>query len=336
MFETLDLASFNETDVREEILAPLIRQLGYRSGTDNNVIREQSLRYPRAFIGRKKLNTDPLLRGKADYILEAGGAVRWVIEAKSPDSEIDVDSIEQAFTYANHPEVRAVYFVLSNGKRFAIFQTNQGPQQNPVMEFGYEELNDVLPQLGNILGPTALQRDHPSIVPDLGCPLGPGLRSVARIANGLIRYEHNSVGNPVLNELQTGITAGAVERDESGHMVAFLKTYGPSQSLQELNEKLGLSSFEMISTDKQISIDPERPTTFLYDKTLILPEGEQILDMNTWSTLKLPANISCHVIARAEGFLEGNKFSGSFTTKMNYIEGKTVIRMAGSFEIYLA
>lgn len=336
MFEPLDFTSFNEMDVREEILAPLIRVLGYRSGTENEVIREQSLRYPRAFIGRKKPNTDPVLRGKADYILEAGGKVRWVIEAKSPDAGIDVDAIEQAFTYANHPEVRAVYFVLSNGKDFAIFQTNQGPEQYPVMEFEYEELNERLPQLRNLLGPEALLRDYPSIVPDLGNPLGLGLRSLVRIANGLIRYEHNSLGNPVLNELQTGITEGAVERDESGHMVAFLKTHGPSQSLQELNERLGLSSFEMISPDEQISIDREKPTIFLYDNTLILPQGEKILDMNTWSHIELSINISCHVVACAKGVLEGNKFSGRFTTEMNYIEAKMMIEMAGSFEIYLA
>lgn len=273
MFEPLDLKNFNETDVREEILAPLIRQLGYRSGTENEVIREQSLRYPRAFIGRKKPNSDPILRGKADYILEAGGAVRWVIEAKAPDVEIDVDSIEQAFTYANHPEVRAVFFVLSNGRQLSVFQTNQGPDQAPVLELAYEELNEKLPVLANLLGPDALQRDFPSVAPDLGAPLGPGLRSVARIANGLIRYEENSLGNHVLSELQTGITEGAVERDDNGNMVAFLRTHGPSQSLQELNERLGLASFEMVSGDGEISVNPDNPTTFSYDNTVTLPQG---------------------------------------------------------------
>ena len=114
MFDPLDFTNLNETDVREEILAPLIRSLGYRSGTENDVIREQSLRYPRAFLGRKKPGQDPVLRGKADYILDARNAVRWVIEAKAPDVELDLDAVEQAYTYASHPEVRAVYFVLSN------------------------------------------------------------------------------------------------------------------------------------------------------------------------------------------------------------------------------
>ena len=79
------------------------------------VIREQSLRYPRKFLGRKDLSKDPELRGKADYILEAKRKVRWVLEAKAPDGQITQDDIEQAWSYANHPEVRAVYFVLCNG-----------------------------------------------------------------------------------------------------------------------------------------------------------------------------------------------------------------------------
>ena len=335
MFEPLDMSNFNETDVREEILTPLIRRMGYQSGTKNTVIREQSLRYPRAYIGRKK-NSDPLLRGKADYILEAGGTVRWVIEAKAPDVEIGIDSIEQAYTYANHPEVRAVFFVLSNGKQFSVYQTNQGPKQKPVLEFEYEELNTMLGKLINLLGPDALLRDHPSIVPDLGNPLGLGLRSVARIANGLIRYEENSLDNKILNELQTSITDGAVERNDTGQMIAFLKTRSPIQSLQKLNERLGLASFEMTSTDEQISSAQEKPTTFVYNNTLVLPKGEKLLDINTWSSIELPANISCHVIATAEGVLEGNKFSGRFSTEMNYIQASIKVLMSGTFEISLA
>lgn len=92
--DNIDFTRLNETDVREEIIAPLIRELGYRSSTEHNVLREQSLRYPRLSLGRKDTRKDPLLRGKADYILEAGGLVRWVIEAKAPTCDIDIDEIE--------------------------------------------------------------------------------------------------------------------------------------------------------------------------------------------------------------------------------------------------
>ena len=126
-FPPYDFDTLNETDIREEIVAPLLRILGYRSGAENNVIREQPLNYPKSFLGRKK-GSDPILRGGANYICEIQKQVRWVIEAKSPDAAIGLESEEQSWSYANHPEIRAVYFCLANGKEFKIFQTNRGPE----------------------------------------------------------------------------------------------------------------------------------------------------------------------------------------------------------------
>jgi len=185
LFEPISFQNLNEADVREEILAPLIRRLGYRSGTEHNVIREQSLRYPRAFIGRKDSKKDPILRGVADYILEAGileagSAVRWVIEAKAPDVEIDIDTIEQAFTYANHPEVRAVYFALSNGKKLIVFQTNRGPESDPILSITYDQLYSQYQSISSLLSPISILRDHQEIEADLGNPIGDGLRSVRK------------------------------------------------------------------------------------------------------------------------------------------------------------
>jgi len=338
IFEEMNFENLNETDVREEILAPLVRRLGYRSGTENNVIREQSLRYPRLFLGRKDSKKDPHLRGKADYILEAGGKIRWVIEAKAPDSEINIDEIEQAWTYANHPEVRAVYFVLSNGKKVLIYQTNRGPSVGPLLTINYDQLNDqsYYQQIENILSPASVLRDHPQCEIDTGRPLGTGLRSFARITNGLVRYERNSLGIPVLNELQTSIAEGAVERDEEGRLVAFVKTIGPSRSLQELNERLGLTSFEMISADAVLSSNSDQPTIFDYYHTVKFPAGEELLDLSTWRHITLPSNLTCEVAAKAAGFLSDNTFSGVFITKMRYLEPRIEIELTGSFYIHLA
>jgi hypothetical protein len=336
MFEPMQFKKLNETDIREEIIAPIVRILGYRSGTKNDVIREQSLRYPRAFIGKKDAQKDPLLRGKADYILEANGKVRWVIEAKAPDVTIDIDAIEQAWSYANHAEIRAVYFVLTNGKTFQIYQTNQGPNMGPIFSATYNELDQKLANIKNILTPETILRDHSEIIPDLGEPLGPGLRSFVRITNGLIKYEKSSLNLRVLSELQTGIAEGAIERDEQGRMVAYVRTTGPSRSLQELNERLGLSTFEMLSPDSSISTDAVKPTTFLYENTVILPKGEELLDLNTWKSVILPMNISCHVVAEAQGFLSGHKLTGKFITRMKYLEVRITLNMVGSFEVFLA
>jgi len=47
--------------------------LGYRSGTQYDIIYERLLRYPRASLGRKNPERDPPLRGQADYMLEING-----------------------------------------------------------------------------------------------------------------------------------------------------------------------------------------------------------------------------------------------------------------------
>lgn len=287
-------------------------------------------------LGRKDAKKDPALRGKADYILEAQQRVRWVIEAKAPEVSISTDDVEQAWTYANHPEVRAVYFVLCNGRVLLVFRTVHGPESPPVLSLTYEQLEPDFQILWNLLSPEALLRDFPDVQIDVGLPIAPGLRSIARITNGVIRYESNSAGSVVLNELQTGVREGAVERDSSGGLVAFLKTAGPSRSLQELNERLGLSAFEMTSTDSQLSTDPAHPTLFKYVHRIILPAGEKILDLNTWRHIQLPQNISCDVHTEATGAFANGTFSGAFSTAMHYVEAGKIIHMSGSFEIHLA
>src|SRR5687767_7850797 len=96
-YHPLSFDKLNEADIREEVIARILSELGYRSGTEFDIIREQSLRYPRSFLGTKNPAKDPDLRGKADYILDIRRRVRWVIEAKAPGIDIAADDIEQAW-----------------------------------------------------------------------------------------------------------------------------------------------------------------------------------------------------------------------------------------------
>jgi len=332
----MDFTRLNETDVREEIIAPLIRELGYQSASEHNVLREQSLRYPRVYLGRKDSKKDPVLRGKADYILEAGGVVRWVIEAKAPSCTINTDEIEQAWTYANHPEIRAVYFSLCNGKRLLVYQTNRGAESTPILSFGYEQLSDQATKgiLFNLLSPEAVLRDHPVQLVDVHPPLGPGLRSIARITSGHIYYDKSTFPMPALRELQISIISGAVERDSENRLVAFLESRGPTRSIQEFTERLGLATFEMVCTEANISTDPTKPTNFTYSKSVIFPAGEELLDMNTWKMVRLPVNMLISVTASASGVLEGNKFHGTILNEM-LINNTLPITLEGQFCLYV-
>ncbi len=163
-----DIGAFNETDVREEIISPLLRHLGYRAQSSANIVREQSLRYPRAFLGRKNPLRDPPLRGRADYILEVQGPIRWTIEAKPPTAPISLDDIDQAYTYACHPEVRAVLFAIVNGTELRVYQTNRGPEAAPMLALEYGDISRAMQRIENLLGPEAVRRDHPQIVARCG------------------------------------------------------------------------------------------------------------------------------------------------------------------------
>jgi hypothetical protein len=333
-FPTFDFAQLGEPDVREEIIAPLLKHLGYRAGTDWNIIREQSLRYPRVYIGTKKQGKDPLLRGEADYICDVEKKIRWVVEAKSPDVELGLDQIEQAYSYANHPEVRAVYFCVTNGRKFEVYQTNHGPEAKPLLSLKFEELNQSIQLIENLLSPASLLRDHPEQQLDIGIPIGSGLRSIVRITGGHIVFRRSNPDVPPLNGLITTITEGAVERDEQGRLVAFLRTIVPFQSMQSFNERLGLSNFETMSESDVLSTDPSRPTVFTAHKRTILPRGERVLNLLTWQESPLPIDIDISTQTTASGVLYGNKFRGMFNVM--YTTAVWTLTGAGDFEVSLA
>lgn len=287
----MDFSKWNEADVREELIAPLLRELGYRTGTANNILREVQLRYPFSFLGRKAGKKDVSIRGIADYVLEADKSVRWVIEAKPPLG-ISQDDIEQAFTYANHAEVRAVYFVLCNGRDFIVFQTNQGPASAPILRLTFEELSSSsgLVTLRNLLAPQAILRDHPMIVPDKCPPIGPGLRSFGRISGGYIIYDQVEPSIAALSQMQISIITGSVQRRENGSMIAFVETRAPVRRIDEFIRENKLSIFEMASQSTSLSVDPDNPTIFECKMTTVFPAGGTLTNVQTWEPVIIPAN----------------------------------------------
>ncbi|MGG0656428.1 hypothetical protein [Rummeliibacillus pycnus] len=108
----------NESDIREEFIAPLLKVLGYGAGTINNIIREKSLSLnsPYHRVGRKRVQIDyiPTIRLKSF----------WIIEAKPGNKkEMDMGDLLQAHLYAIHPEIQARFIVLINGWEIRIFDS---------------------------------------------------------------------------------------------------------------------------------------------------------------------------------------------------------------------
>lgn len=333
-FPYFDFEKLGETDVREEILAPLVRFLGYRSGTEHDVIREQSLAYTKLQLGRQK-ESDPTIRGRADYVCVAGGLIRWTIEAKCPEESLDAKAEAQAWSYANHPEIRAVYFVLCNGRRFQVFQTNRGHGSRPFFECTYEELHDKLPVIQNILAPSSVLRDNPRTEVDTGIPISPGLRSSARITGGRVLFDRTSPPVPPLNGMLMSITEGRIDRQDEGRLRVHLVAMVPNQTMQTVNEKFGLNDMYLISESNVMSSDPQNPTVFFSQRAVRLPAGEPMLNMTDWKMVSLPFEMDVVVNTKAAGYIQGTDFVGRFTASFLYMnsisqvaEGEVVIQLA--------
>ncbi len=335
------LDGLNETDVREDIIAPLLHHLGYRTQSDANIIREQSLRYPRAFLGRKKPLRDPLLRGRADYILEVDGLLRWTIEAKPPSAPISIDDVEQAYSYACHPEVRAVLFCIINGAEVRIYQTNQGPDAPAILTLLYAEISGGMERLANLIGPQAIRRDHPRVTPDSGEPIGPGLRSVTRIVSGFVEFADCEPPIPLLAELTLYITEGAIERNEDGHLIAYVQSRSPFRSVNQLNERLGLNQLELVSQDSVLSTNSDSPTIFRQQIEVVLPAGATFPNLVGTDELILQRNLVCNSVTVADGALLGTRLVGRFLQTYEYRDLPNVgdtfaIKSSGRFEAVLA
>ena len=332
----LNFDGMNEAGVREEFIAPLLAGLGYQSGSESSASREVSLRYPRFFLGRKNARRDPYLRGRADYILEVKGHARWVIEAKGADEPLDEDTIEQAWSYANHAEVRAVYFVISNGREFRVYMTAAPPQCPPILQLSYEELMRDVEPISRLLSADAIRSAFP-VTHLAGVPLGQGLRSLAKITGGSIEYNEISLDAPLIRELQISIVDGAIERGENGCLVAYVVTRGPIRSVQRVIEQMGLSKLEYVSTSSEISCDPGRPTEFEYVGQAIFREGEHLFDVASGQLVPLPFTLRCDVVSRVAVHVEDGGIVGTIENFVTYSEGfELAVHMAGNVSICIS
>lgn len=307
--------AMNEADVREEVIAPLIRRLGYRTGTEHNVRREVDLRYSSVQLGRQK-QSDPPLRGRADYILEAGGKVRWVVEAKAPSEELDDLIAAQAWTYANHPDVRATYFLVTNGRLFRLYLTNRGPEAALALEFRFEDIENKMPVILNTLAPASVLRDFPGVHIDEGEPLGPGLRSAARISGGRLRVDRLEPPIAPVDQMTVFIVDGAATRRPEGGITVSYRTEVSVNALQAMNELIGLNVVDLLTDDSMLSADPGSPTIFRASKRMVVPKGTPTIDINTWKETNAPLDIEVAVVIQATGHLTGQEFTGTYVSTM--------------------
>jgi hypothetical protein len=308
----------SEAAVREEIIAPILGLLGYRSNTTNDIRYELNLQYPHDFLGRKKPTTDPPIRGRADYVCYAAGRVSWILEAKPSEPDITIDDIEQAFTYARHPEVRAVYFCLRNGREWRVYATDGSAEALPLLTIDPQDPRTAARDLAALLSPTALQSRFAEVAANALPPIGPGLLSFAQITGGFTSYDHAEPDIPPLRGFTLSITGGAIQRLETGGLIAYWEARGPYARIQRLIERLGLTRIEAFSPSNELSARSDAPTIFDGKMNGVFPAGETLYDLSTYTDVVLPSSMTCHLNFSGTGVLTAGRFHGPFALHVRY------------------
>lgn len=145
---TLD-PDFKEDSVREVIILPIIKELGYKQ---ENIVRSKTLQHPFLKIGTKKTPVKLI----PDYALKVENNFAWVLDAKAPNQKIiNNDNVEQVYSYATHPEIRSNYFALCNGLEFSIYRTTD--TDKPILFFEVEDIENHWEDLKLLLAPSSFQ-----------------------------------------------------------------------------------------------------------------------------------------------------------------------------------
>lgn len=151
-FSLLASPEFKEDSVREEIIKPLLDNLGYSAGGLNRIVRSRGLTHPFVYIGTKSQRIEII----PDYLLLVENKPVWVLDAKAPGENIQTGkNVQQAYSYAIHPEVNATYYALCNGKEFIVFEKNQ--PQKARLYFQLSEIEQHWDKFYQLLVPTAFK-----------------------------------------------------------------------------------------------------------------------------------------------------------------------------------
>jgi hypothetical protein len=165
-FDLLDNSEFQEDAVREEIVVPIIKGLGYTADKPNQIIRSRKLLHPYVSIGSQKKDIYII----PDYLFEVDGRPAWVLDAKAPtETIIKSKNVEQAYSYAIHSEVRVNFFALCNGKEFALYDIQK---IDPILHFPIKALPVYWENLKKFVSPAnVFSSDHYVLAKDLGLHL---------------------------------------------------------------------------------------------------------------------------------------------------------------------
>ncbi|MFZ9695981.1 MAG: hypothetical protein ACO3AY_08920 [Chitinophagaceae bacterium] len=230
-FKILDDPEFKEDSVREELILPIIKALGYQVSGSSRVVRGRNLIHPYVAIGsqQRKVSIIP------DYLFFSDDKPYWVLDAKAPTEEITKSKhVEQAYSYAIHSEVRVELYALCNGREFALYSVKQF---DPILRFKLELIEIHWESVYRILNPDI--KAHPSLV-DFNLDYGLHLRMLG-VKEGFL-YVASAVNTNHMIKVEDGLyTTSTIITSEREFIVSL--DFGEeefSQLLKILPEKQAL------------------------------------------------------------------------------------------------
>jgi hypothetical protein len=146
----LDDPEFKEDSVREEIVVPILRRLGYSASGPNKIVRSKPLLHPFVMIGSKRhaIHIIP------DYLLHSEDRPAWVLDAKRPEAElIKSKHAEQAYSYAIHPDVRVRFYALCSGKHFVAYDIYGIA---PIFDIEFQNIERDWDIIGSVFSPNSV------------------------------------------------------------------------------------------------------------------------------------------------------------------------------------
>lgn len=141
---------FKEDSVRELIILPILNRLGYSAIGDAEVKRSKTLKHPFIRIG----TTNYPVKIIPDYTLYFERKPIFILDAKSPtENVLHAQHVQQAYSYAIHPEVKCGEFGLCNGTHLAVF-TVDSPE--PILYLEFQQFEEKWDEIERILKPKYL------------------------------------------------------------------------------------------------------------------------------------------------------------------------------------
>lgn len=159
----LDDPEFKEDAVREIIITPILTRLGYSPSGKRRIIRSKSLVHPFIYVGTRKHPVTII----PDYTLLNDKSTLLILDAKSPREDVlSRENVQQAYSYAIHPEIRCKHFALCNGKTLVVFSADN---DKPIFIIQFEDFESRWEDIERYIGPRFLEQPAlRNFAPDFG------------------------------------------------------------------------------------------------------------------------------------------------------------------------